>query len=247
MGPGFAVGPALDGAAARVFLAEGGGDGADLGVDARGEDDALCAALGDGRGRVGYVEAVAGSGVVGEGGVLVLADREGLAGEEGLVCLEVDGLGEAGRLLGVFRGGSYGNRGREGNLPHVSRDGIASLDLNQVSGNDVCRGHNNRLPRAHDGAGGGTKGAKRVHGLLGRVLLEEADDDVEQDDKGDDAALDPGLEAEGDGHGEDEDLGGVNRVVLLCSLVCVLFLALRFSWNPRASPFSSHFLSPSAP
>ncbi|GJD04130.1 hypothetical protein ColKHC_12955 [Colletotrichum higginsianum] len=90
-----AVGLALDLAHAGVLLAQRRRDGADLGVDARREDDALGPALGHRRRAVGHVEPVARARGVREHAALVLAHGEGFARQQRLVRLEVDGLGES--------------------------------------------------------------------------------------------------------------------------------------------------------
>jgi hypothetical protein len=89
MGAGLAVGLALDGADAAFLLVEGRGDGADLGEGACSKDNALGAALGDGRAAVGDIEPVTGAGVVVENRSLALADRQGFTGEQSFVGLEV--------------------------------------------------------------------------------------------------------------------------------------------------------------
>lgn len=95
----------------------------------------------------------------------------------------------------------------KGRVPDVSGNRVTSLDLDDVARHNLSRRHDDGLAAADDGTGGRAERAQGVHGLLGGILLEETDDDIEQDDKADDAPLDPGLEAEGNRHSEDEDLG----------------------------------------
>jgi hypothetical protein len=147
-----AVLAAPDGADPRVLLPQGGGDGADLGGGAGSEDDALGAALGDGRAAVGDVEPVARSRGRVKDVVLGLPNGQALAREQGLVRLEVLGLGE----------------------PDVGRDRVARLDLDQVSRHDLPGRHDDGLAAADDGGRGRAEAAQRVHRLLGRVLLEKA-------------------------------------------------------------------------
>lgn len=86
------VGPALDRPHLRLLLAQRRRDGAHLGAGARREHDAPRPALGHGRAAVRHVQAVARARLVVEDLVGRLADGQGLAGEEGLVRLEVLGF-----------------------------------------------------------------------------------------------------------------------------------------------------------
>ncbi|TKW54492.1 hypothetical protein CTA1_5030 [Colletotrichum tanaceti] len=181
---GGAVLLALDVAAARVLAPEGGGDLSDLGVHARGEDDAASAALGDGRGAVGHVETVAGPRLVVKGQGGLLADGKRLARQQGLVGLEVDGLEDA----------------------DVGGDGVARLELDHVAGDDLDRRDGHVSALTHRLGGGGAEGSKGVHGLCGLELLVETDGDVEQDDTCHDTSFDPRSNAKGSTHGENENL-----------------------------------------
>lgn len=180
-----AVRPALDWSHAGILCPQSRGNGADLGGRARREDDALRPALGDRRAAVRHVEPVSGPGVLGEqGAVLRLADGQALAREQRLVRLEVPGLRE----------------------PDVGGDRVPGLDLDEIPGHELSGRHHRRLAASHDGGGGRAEGPQGVHRLLGRVLLEEADHHVEQDNGGDDAALDVAPDAETYRHGHDEHL-----------------------------------------
>lgn len=86
-------------------------------------------------------------------------------------------------------------------LPDICGKSITHFDFDKITGNDFSRRDDHGLAAADDSGSRGGKRTERVHGLFGRVFLEETDDDVESDDEGDDTAFDPGFDAEGDGHG----------------------------------------------
>lgn len=96
--------------------------------------------------------------------------------------------------------------GRSNDFPYVCRDGIAQLELNQVTWDDLSSRYDNCIAAADDGSRGRAETAQRIHRLLGVVLLVEAHDDVQEDDCGDDATFDPRLNGEAHGKGEDQHL-----------------------------------------
>ena len=68
----------------------------------------------------------------------------------------------------------------------VSGDHVAGGEVHEITRHEVPRRHVERLAVAHDLGGAGRHLLERGHGLLGAVLLHEADDGVEHDDHGDD-------------------------------------------------------------
>lgn len=91
--------------------------------------------------------------------------------------------------------------------PDVSRDSVAHLDLNDVAGDNFSRGDDSDVSVANNTSCGGRKGTERVHGPFGRVLLEEANDNIEEDDGANHATLNPRLDAQTDSHGKDKNKG----------------------------------------
>lgn len=58
-----------------------------------------------------------------------------------------------GNEVGIMRGSKRKEVDRA--LPDISRNGITSLDLDQIARNNLARGHNHRLAVAYDVGGGG--------------------------------------------------------------------------------------------
>jgi hypothetical protein len=148
---------------------ESSSDLTNLSVHSSGKDNTASTTLSDSRGAIGNVEAITRASVVREGGVDLLANRQGLSREKCFVGLKVDGLNET----------------------NVCRNGVSGLELNQVSRHNLSS-HDNLVVTVSDSMGSGrAERAQRVHSLRSLELLEEAHYDVEDDDSGDDTTLDP--------------------------------------------------------
>jgi hypothetical protein len=93
----------------------------------------------------------------------VLGHRHALAGERGFRRLEARRLEE----------------------PRVGRDGVALLDEEAVTGDELRRRHLAALPVADDGGVGRRHRAQRGHRGLGPRFLDVAHDRVEEDDRAD--------------------------------------------------------------
>jgi hypothetical protein len=158
------------------------GDPAGLGAIAGGDDDAHSCPKGHMGAGEGHAEAItdAGGGVDGD---RALDGRDGLAGEGGLVDLEVADLDQA----------------------EVGGDGVARLEVDEVA-DDEGLGADTAAAAVAEHVGLGDD--HRVEGsdrLLGAVLLEEADHSVDEDDGADDQGVDVVAEERGDDGGGDED------------------------------------------
>jgi hypothetical protein len=204
VGLGRAISLALDGTDSAVLLSESSSNGTNLSAGTSSENDTLGAALGDGRGAVGDVDTVTGTSVVFENLIFVLSHREGLASQHGLIGLKVDGLDQS---VGIQSAPCQEASAGMHNLPDVSRDRVTDLDFHKITGNDLHRGDNLGVAISDDTGGRRRHGSERVHGLLGRILLEKTNCDVETNDEGDDAALNPRLDTERNGHSQDQHLG----------------------------------------
>ena len=131
--------------------------------EAGGEDDRLAGARGDARAHeheVGHVD----------GGKLFVDDRVG-----GLA----DGVGLAGE------GDVDGRHLVLADEPGVGRDAVALFELHDVAGHEVGDGDDRHLAVAHHLGVGRHHLLQRLGGLLGAVLLKEADGRVEQHDADD--------------------------------------------------------------
>ena len=170
--------------ASRRRLAEGSGDETDLSTHTRSENNTASATLGDDSRAESDVDAVTRTSVIVKGHLGILPDRQRFTSEQGLVGLEVDGLDET----------------------HIGGDGVTHLELDDVAGDDLGGIDDDGLTLADDLGGGGGQGAEGVDGAGGLVVLEEADDDVEEDDGGEHAAFDPCLDTETGCQSQNEDL-----------------------------------------
>lgn len=150
------------------------GNEPDLGVHARREHDAAAAALGDDGRAVDDVKPVSGARVVVKGRVRDFGNGSGLARQQGLIGLQVDGLDE----------------------PDVGGDGVARVQVHDVARYDLGRLYLDRLAAAEYVAGRGAEVLEGVDGSLGLEALGEADEDVEDDDAAEDTAFDPRLDTE---------------------------------------------------
>lgn len=159
-----------------------------FGGHAREDDDAAAATLGHGRGGVGHVETVADTGgdLVAAGDIKagVLGHGDGLSGENLLVTFQVHALEDA----------------------HIGWDGVARLDLDDVTRDHLPGWDGACLPVADDGGGGRGQRSQSVHLLLSLELLIETDKNVGDDDSGDNTTLDVVGDTVGESHCEDEDL-----------------------------------------
>lgn len=169
---------------ARLLTTESDSNLTNFSVETSGKDNTLGTALCDGGGAVSDVETVTRSSVVRESGGSLLTNGQGLASKQGLVCLEVDNLNKA----------------------DIGRDGVTSLELDQVTGDNLHGGDGLVVTVADSLGSGRTERAQRVHGLGGLELLDETNGNVEGDNGQNDATLDVRLDSEGHSHGENEDL-----------------------------------------
>ena len=99
--------------------------------------------------------------------------------------------------------------GRRLQEAQVGRDDVALFEEQDVAGHDLASRHEPHLAVAHDTSLRAGHPLEGVHGLLGAVLLDEADDAVEDDDGQDDQGV-LGLADEGrddGGHQEHDDHG----------------------------------------
>ena len=144
------------------------GDAADGRAHAGRHDDAAGAPGGHGRAAEGHVEHVAR-----RGGLHV---RQG-GGDLG------DGLRFTGqgRLVDAQRGRLHETQ--------VGGDDVALLEEEDVARHDIPGGHELRLVVPDDARLRAGHALERIHGLLGPVLLDEADDAVEDDDGQDDGRV----------------------------------------------------------
>jgi hypothetical protein len=92
------------------------------------------------------------------------------------------------------------------NVPDISGDGITHLEFNEIARNNLAGGDDMRPALADDVSGGRAKRSEGIHGLFGRVFLEETNDDVQENDKSNNTSLNPRLEAIRHSHGKDKDL-----------------------------------------
>ena len=174
-----------------LCLGEGRGDLAHLGVHAGAHHDGAAAAVHHGGTHVAHVLAVAQRHVVHTlaefNDVGVLLDRDGLAGEGGLLDLHGSALEHAA----------------------VGRNGIARLEQHHVAGDELGAGHVGHLAIADDL---GLRGAHLLQGLEGLLrlgLLDHAQDGVQDNDGENDGSVGPlGLTL--DKAGDDGD-GGSNE------------------------------------
>lgn len=204
VGLGRAIGLALDRTDTAVLLSKSSGNGTNLGAGTSSENDALGTALGNSGGAVGDVDTVTGTSVVFENLIFVLSDREGLASQHGLIGLKVDCLDQP---VGIQSAPCQGSSAGLYHLPNVSRDRVTDLDFQKITWNDLHRGDNLGVAISDDTGSRRRHGSERVHGLLGRILLEKTNCDVETNDEGDDTAFNPRLDTERNGHGQDQHLG----------------------------------------
>jgi hypothetical protein len=159
------------------------GDAAEFGRHAGGHDQAAAAPVGGDRPGVGHVPAIAERQLrVGERAALLL-DRLGLAGERGLVHLQVDDLDQA----------------------RVGRQAVAGAQQHDVPGHQLPRRDLGLLAVAQGGGGGRGHAVQRLDGALGAELLRERQQHGEEQDGGDGHRLDFVAEDRGDGRGGDED------------------------------------------
>lgn len=91
-------------------------------------------------------------------------------------------------------------------VPQICRDGIANFKFYHIARNDFICGDCGSLAVAGHYSCGRTQGAEGVHRLLGSEVLVNANDYVKNNDRCNKSTFDPGLDAEADCHGNDEDL-----------------------------------------
>ena len=178
------------------------GDLAHLGLHAGGGHDGGTAAVDHGGAHVAHVLTVAQRHVVGalgeHDGLGVLLDRDGLAGERGLLDLHRGALDDA-----AVRG-----------------DGVAGLEQDDVAGDQIGARQVLEPPVADDLGLGGAHLLEGGEGLLGLGLLDHAEHGVDDDDGEDDDDVGPlgltldGTRDGGDGGGDDQhDDHGVRHLL----------------------------------
>jgi len=158
-------------------------DRADLGRDSRGDDDRGRAAGSDAGAHVHHVAAVGERRRRVAQPVRVLLDRHRLAGER------------------RFAGGQ--RRGFD--QPGIGRDDVARLELDDITRDDLDRRHDAGDPVATYARVRGRHAAQRSDRLLRVVLLVEADQRVQDDDREDREAIAPLAGDAGDDPRRDQD------------------------------------------
>ncbi|PTD05900.1 hypothetical protein FCULG_00000236 [Fusarium culmorum] len=161
----------LHGTDLAVLLSESSSDSTNLGGCSSSKDNTLGATLGNSRGAVGDVDTVTRSAVVVENLILILSNGKRLTSKHSLISLKVDSLNQSACM-------------------HY-RDRVASLDFHKITGNDLNRRDNLGVSITDDASSGRRHVSQRIHGLLGRVFLEETDSNIETNDEGDDTTLNP--------------------------------------------------------
>ena len=174
---------------------EQGGDLAHLRVHACGGDHGGGSSGGDDRGGDDQIGAVAQGGVFGEGGVGVLGDGQGLAGDGGLVRFQASAVQQSG----------------------VGRHQVTGFQLDQVAGHQLGGVHAAELVVADDPRLRGAHLPEGVQSPLGAGLLGEGDAGVDQDDDQDDDRIQPvpasaGDEGEGGGGQQNQHHGVLDLV-----------------------------------
>lgn len=92
------------------------------------------------------------------------------------------------------------------NSPGISRNGVTSLELNHVTGDNLSRGDGNVGAITNNTSRGRAQRPERVERLGSLELLPETNDDVEQDDGTDNGAFYPGFDTETGSHGQNQNL-----------------------------------------
>ena len=98
-----------------------------------------------------------------------LIDRHGFAGKGGFLD---------------FQGGAFQD-------PPVGRDGVAGFQQNDIAGDKVDRRQNDRFPIAQDLTGGGRHALQSLDRRFGLLLLDHAEESVEQNDNQNDDRFRP--------------------------------------------------------
>ncbi len=114
----------------------------------------------------------------------VLARRRRFAGERGLLRLEVGGLQNA----------------------RIGRHAVARGDHEDIAGHELIRLDFDRLAAAQDRRLRGRQGTQRLQSAFGPILLEEADEGVQDDDGKNHPAVEAMPGCEGDGGRDQEDV-----------------------------------------
>ena len=114
----------------------------------------------------------------------MLADRLALAGQRALHHAQRGGLDE----------------------PAVGRDSVARLEQHDVAGDELFGADSVSIAVAHDGRSRCRELLERLEGLLGAVLLHEAEHAVEQQDREDRDRFEHLALDRRDDHGEQEDV-----------------------------------------
>ncbi|KAI3481410.1 hypothetical protein L1887_56237 [Cichorium endivia] len=175
-----------------VVLGDFGVDVADGGACAGECDDGEGGAVGDGGAGEEDVGLVLLDGVGVDDGVERLVDRDGLAGEDGLVYAEGGGV--------------------DGDEAAVCGDLVADGEDEDVAGDEELGAHLVGVGVADDGGGVGAVLFEGVDGLVGVALLDDAYGRICDEDEDDDAGLDQGGAERGvlleQGEDERDDGGG---------------------------------------
>ena len=158
-------------------------DLAQLGFHAGGDDDAPAPPVRDQRAHIGHVHAVTDRHLGVRQWIGALVRRFGFAGEGGLLDPEIHGLDQA----------------------YVGRNRVARLEHHHIARRERARGDLPRRPVAHDAHRGHRQLLERGNGPLGAVLLKEAEQSEEHDDRENGARFEVLAEDEREDGRGDED------------------------------------------
>ena len=173
----------LQGGVRVVLAVQHPGDLAHLGVHPGGHHHAHAPAIGhDGR-AVGHVAPVAQGAVLGQKVLRLLLSGDGLAGDGGLLHLQVGGVYEA----------------------QVRRDHIPVAQEHHVAHHQLGGGDHALLPLAQHPGGGGAHPPQGLQGGLGLFLLNNADDGIDNDNGEDHRRLCPLPQEGGEGRRPHQD------------------------------------------
>lgn len=95
----------------------------------------------------------------------------------------------------------------------IGGDDVARLEFYDVAGHEARCLHDRAAAAADDTCRGGVESVEGGDGLGGLEILEEADDDVDEDDACEDASFYPRLDGEAGCEGEEENLVGISTGV----------------------------------
>lgn len=142
---------ALDWTSFGALCSELGSNRSNFSVHAGGEDDSSRSTLGY-RGRAECnIEPVTRADVISEGNISILTNWQRLSGKKSLVRFEVNGFNKAMNVsASCVSAGDIG----ETILPDVGRNGVTSLHLNHIAGDNLGGRHSEVLPITNSVRGG---------------------------------------------------------------------------------------------